>query len=93
MSNNTPDYDNNLAFEPKSADDLNEQGRQSDVLISAIERCEKVEKQLKIAIKALEEYTSNESYRLCLCYIDKDKKMFASTVAEEAIEQIKELDK
>ena len=93
MSNNAPDYDNNLAFEPKSADDLNEQGRQSEVLIKAIEKCEKLEKQLKIAIKALEEYTSNESYRLCLCYIHKDKKMFASTVAEEALAKIKELDK
>ena len=93
MSNNTPDYDNNLAFAPTSADDLNKQERQSDVLISAIERCEKLEKQLKIAIKALEEYTSSESYRLCLCSIHKDKKMFASTVAEEALEQIKELDK
>ena len=46
MSNNTPDYDNNLAFEPTSADDLNEQGRQSDVLITAIERCEKLEKEI-----------------------------------------------
>ena len=90
------DYHENLVFQPqeiKSQHELSEQGRQSDVLISAIERCEKLEKQLKIAIKALEEYTSNESYRLCLCYIHKDKKMFASTVAEEAIEQIKELDK
>ena len=60
MSNNTPDYDNNLAFEPKSADDLNKQERQSDVLISAIERCEKLEKQLKIAIKALESYANDE---------------------------------
>ena len=58
MSNNTPDYDNNLAFAPTSADDLNKQERQSDVLISAIERCEKLEKQLEIAVKALDEYTT-----------------------------------
>ena len=131
MSNNAPDYEDDLVFPPqeiKSQHELSEQGRQSDVLIAAIERCEKLEKeiialkkeyqaecnradeledslqtswqnesklkeQLNIAIKALEEYTSNESYKLCLCYIHKGKKMFASTVAEEALEQIKELDK
>ena len=42
MSNNAPDYEN-LAFPPTSADDLNEQGRQSEVLIKAIEKCEKLE--------------------------------------------------
>ena len=50
MSNNAPDYENNLAFEPKSADDLNEKGRQSEVLIKAIEKCEKLEKEI-IALK------------------------------------------
>ena len=111
MSNNAPDYENNLLFEPKSADDLNKHERQSDVLISAIERCEKLEKeiialkkeyqaechradeledslqkswqnesklkkQLNIAIKALEEYTT-----------------FCRHPAEEALAKIKELDK
>ena len=79
MSNNEPDYENNLAFEPKSADDLNEQGRQSDVLISTIERCEKLEKQLKIAKKCLKEYA---------VFKCKD-----SWFAETALEQIKELDR
>lgn len=49
MSNNAPDYENNLAFEPKSVDDLNKQGRESDVLVSALEKCEKLEKQLETA--------------------------------------------
>lgn len=43
------DYENNLAFPPqeiKSQDDLSEQGRQSEVLITAIERCEKLEKEI-----------------------------------------------
>lgn len=44
MSNNAPDYENDLVFEPKSADDLNKQERQSDVLISTIEKCERLEK-------------------------------------------------
>lgn len=53
MSNNEPDYKNNLVFEPKSADDLNKQERQSDVLISAIERCERLEKQLNNVLNIL----------------------------------------
>ena len=86
MSNNTPDYDNNLAFEPTSADDLNEQGRQSDVLISAIERCERLEKQLKIAVKAL------ESLRTKKTVIDKVTGD-VYYIWDYALEQIKELDK
>ena len=86
MSNNTPDYDNNLAFEPTSADDLNKQERQSDVLISAIERCEKLEKQLKIAIKAL------ESLRTKKTVIDKVTGDVCY-IWDYALEQIKELDK
>ena len=47
------DYENNLVFPPqeiKSQHELSEQGRQSDVLIAAIERCEKLEKEI-IALK------------------------------------------
>jgi hypothetical protein len=57
MSNNAPDYENDLVFPPqeiKSQHELSEKGRQSDVLIKAIEKCEKLEKQLKIAIDILE---------------------------------------
>lgn len=65
MSNNTPDYKDNLVFEPKqtdlveyintvkSQDELPEQGRKSDVLIKAIEKCEKLEIQLGIVIEIL----------------------------------------
>lgn len=48
-----PDYENDLVFPPqeiKSQHELSEQGRQSDVLIYAIERCEKLEKEI-IALK------------------------------------------
>ena len=86
MSNNEPDYHNNLAFAPTSADDLNKQERQSDVLISAIERCEKLEKQLKIAIEALESLRTKKTVigkvTGDVCYI-----------WDYALEQIKELDK
>lgn len=53
MSNNAPDYENNLVFEPKSADDMNKQERQSDVLISTIEKCERLEKQLNNVLSIL----------------------------------------
>ena len=86
MSNNTPDYDNNLAFEPTSADDLNKQGRQSEVLISTIEKCERLEKKLDIAIKAL------ESLRTKKTVIDKVTGDVCY-IWDYALEQIKELDK
>ena len=85
MTNNAPDYDNNLAFEPTSADDLNKQERQSDVLISAIERREKLEKQLKIAVEAL------ESIRTEKTVIDKVTGD-VYYIWDYALEQIKELD-
>lgn len=62
MSNNAPDYVDNLVFPPKSADDLNEQKRQSEVLISALEKCQKLEKQLKIAIEGLEKYANEGNW-------------------------------
>ena len=72
------DYENNLAFDPTSADDLNEQGRKSDVLVSALEKCEKLEKHLEIAVVGLEVYAKEpEGYR----------------DAVRALEQIEELDK
>ena len=86
MSNNTPDYDNNLVFAPTSADDLNKQERQSDVLIAAIERCEKLERQLKIAVYAL------ESLRTKKTVIDKVTGDVCY-IWDYALEQIKELDK
>ena len=86
MSNNTPDYDNNLAFEPTSADDLNKQRRQSEHLTAAIERCERLEKQLKIAIKAL------ESLRTKKTVIDKVTGDVCY-IWDYALKKIKELDR
>lgn len=53
MPSDYTDYENNLAFAPTSADDLNEQKRESDVLISALEKCEKLERQLHIVLGIL----------------------------------------
>lgn len=47
------DYENNLAFDPTSADDLNEQGRQSEVLVAAIEKCKELEFKLVNVVKIL----------------------------------------
>ena len=100
--NNAPDYENNLAFAPISADDLNEQGRQSEVLVSAIERCERLEKQLFVATCALKNYANemnwfnfyeedgddSEEHIEALYFAD-----YGYKTAQQALEQIKELDK
>ena len=57
MSNNAPDYQDNLVFPPqeiKSQDDIKHQDtRSSDVLLKAVEKCEKLEIQLGIVIEIL----------------------------------------
>ena len=56
MSNNAPDYENDLVFPPqeiKSQDDLPEQNRQSEVLIRALDKCEKLRTQLNIVLNIL----------------------------------------
>lgn len=89
------DYRNNLAFPPKSADDLNEQKRESDVLISAIEKCEKLEKQLKIAVEALKEIYEDTKGGHIQCdacnYTIECEGCVNQDVAEEALQKIKEL--
>ena len=49
-------YENDLVFPPqeiKSQDDLNTQGRQSDVLIKALDKREKLRTQLNIVLNIL----------------------------------------
>lgn len=67
----------------KSQDDLNEQGRQSEVLIKAIEKCQKLEKQLTYAIQALEMYEIQQDFT------PEDYHCFA----KDTLKEIKELDK
>lgn len=80
----------------KSQDDIKKpERRQSDVLIAAIEKCEKLEKQLKIAVECLEVYASPE-YKMvgmsngvpCTFIISN-----TNNLAQKTLEQIKELDK
>ena len=102
MSNNTPDYDNNLVFAPTSADDLNKQERQSEVLIKAIEKCEKLEKDLYVAVSALEIYADTQNWRDIYEEDGDDSEEhiealyfadYGYKTAQQALEQIKELDK
>lgn len=85
MSNNAPDYEDNLVFPPqeiKSQDDIKHQDtRSSDVLIKAVETCEKLEKQLKIAKKGLTEIK---------IYGDGNRDC---DIAAKYLKKIKELDK
>ena len=97
-NNNAPDYENNLAFDPTSADDLNEQGRQSEVLVAALEKCEKLEKQLKIAVEVLTDYARDDWWDDAVNDFDDEyvKGAFENDGykrAQKALEQIKELDK
>ena len=91
----------------KSQDDLNRpEPRSVDVLIKTIEKCEKLEKQLKIAIKAINKgLASNyilqadvrEDMDLYAPLYDKspERKEFErqERALRKALEQIKELDK
>ena len=86
MSNNASDYENDLVFPPKSTDDLNEQRRQSDVLIGAIEKCEKLQKKLDIAIEALYSIVSLGGFPM----MNTDR---FSNVASDALRDIAAVDR
>lgn len=47
-----------------------------------------LQKKLDIATKALEEYTTNESYKLCIVYCHYGKPVHASDVAIKALKEI-----
>ena len=64
-----------MTIEPYNYND--EPSGRTDTLIQALEKCERLEKQLKIAEKYLKKLTHKEDWRL----------------AREALQQIKELEK
>lgn len=87
--------DKTAVYEIRSQDDLNHQGRDSEVLISAIDELEKTKKQLEIALKALKPFAceklvfkTNEGIEYTL-----QGKFQNSSVAINALNKIKELDK
>lgn len=82
----------------KSQDDLGQRGRSVDVLTSTIDELAKVKKQLKIAVEMLKYYGNEDKWTDChsnwadcdtlSCLCDYGYKF-----AQEALKQIKELDK
>lgn len=66
----------------KSQDDLNEGKRSSSVLLEAIEKCERLQKQLDVAVDALKLFAN--SNRLDFAYIQ---------YSQDTLKQIKELEK
>ena len=80
----------------KSQDDLNKQGRDSEVLLEAISKLETTTKQLKIAIEALID-TERKLLTIDVSNLsswDRDKLyniMFHDGVIDKALQQIKEL--
>jgi hypothetical protein len=68
----------------KSQDELTEAGRrQSDVLIAALEKCQKLEKQLNYAVQALEMYEIQQDFT------PEDYHCFA----KDTLREIRDLDK
>ena len=74
--------------------------RKSDVVISAIEKCQKLEKQLKIAVEALSRYADSSDWWDCesngavqFVLNEGGFEDYGYKIAQEAIKQIKELDK
>lgn len=96
MSNNSPDYEDNLVFPPqeiKSQDDIKHQEtRSSDVLIKAVEKCEKLEKQLKIAVDCLKKYANEDLWSDYeegdVIYFDCIFKSLGYDFAQKAIKKI-----
>ena len=82
----------------KSQDDLNtcnDGHRSSDVLVATIEKCERLQKQLDVAVKCLERYADHENWQDecagandCLFLYD-----YGYREAEAVLEQIRELEK
>lgn len=77
-----------MTIEPYNYND--EPSGRSETLVQALERCEHLEKQLKIAVEALKTYADERTWDCCFknqcAYVDGFE-------ANEAIRKIKELEK
>lgn len=51
-----------------SADDLNEQGRKSDVLVAALEKCEKLEQKLETIKKIIRSTRKTKEAKIIAIY-------------------------
>lgn len=77
----------------KSQDDINEGGRKSDVLVSTLEKCERLQKQLEIAVECLKAYANSSEWWTTE---NGDKCEYTTNgyeEAQEALRMIKDLNK
>lgn len=87
----------------KSQDELNEGGRKSDVVLSAVDKCERLQKQLNIAVKCLKQYAYRDNWyntykpnsldECPIAYKEKWKKEYGYKQAEKALKKIEEMNK
>lgn len=77
-----------MTIEPYNYND--EPSGRTETLVQALDKCERLEKQLKIAIEALKTYADERTWYCCLknqcAYVDGFE-------ADQALKQIKELEK
>lgn len=86
------DYDENLAFAPTSADDLGERGRLTDVLIKAIEKCEKLEKENQHLKELLiESKFGLDAFIVTIDILNQDTKGIEKKELDNIVSEIKEL--
>lgn len=71
-----------MTIEPYNYND--EPSGRSETLVQALERCERLEKQLKIAVEALDLYKNLRGDGTLINY---------ESIAKQALQQIKELEK
>ena len=61
-----------------------------ETLVEALDKCEKLEKQLKIAVEALKTYADERTWDCCI----KNRCAYVTSYeADQALKQIKELEK
>ena len=82
----------------KSQDEINQGGRKSDVLLEAISKAERLQKQLDIAVKALENYANEDYWADCFSEFNNEPvdlgcfENYGFQEAQTALAEIKELD-
>lgn len=85
--------DKTAVYEIRSQDDLNKQGRDSEVLISTIEELERTKKQLDIAVEALKIYGESDNWDYNNKFCPDDIAKYGWRPALKALYKIKELEK
>lgn len=102
MSNNAPDYKDNLVFEPEDQIGFLKKQLETETFyhIQNAEYIQRIEEKLTIAVKALKEYANRGNWQDCLDWNGWIEDSFivengqfgenGYTIAEEALEKIKD---